>query len=175
MLNQVQLIGHVGADPEKRHLTNGDPVCSFSLATTEKWTDKGSGERRERTEWHRITVYNHGLCDVVENYVAKGSRIFVQGQLRTRTYPDPDGGKDRHVTEIVLDHVGSVMKLLGDAKGGGDRRGETDKQRTVRQDQAELEGRNSRGNGRTNGANGNGGRRPFIPPPAHDLDDEIPF
>lgn len=118
-LNEASLIGNVGRDPEIRTTTNGHRVASFSLATTEKWTVKGTGERREATEWHTIVVWNEGLVGVIEKYVRKGSKLFVRGKIKTRKYTTTDG-QDRWTTEVVLETGGGAIELLGDP--GGNRR-----------------------------------------------------
>jgi len=119
MLNQVQLIGNLGADPELRVTQSGSPVCTFNLATTEKWKDKTSGEKKEATEWHRVAIFAPGLCQVAEKFLHKGSRVFVQGRLQTRKWTD-DKGVDRWTTEIVLTQVGGRMVLL-DGRPAGSR------------------------------------------------------
>ena len=120
-LNQVSLIGNLGADPEIRSVQSGDKVANLSLATSERWTDKRSGEKREITEWHRVTVWGN-LAGIVERYVRKGSKIFVQGQLKTRKWTDREG-VERYTTEVVLSGFGSKMVLLSndrqDGGGGG--------------------------------------------------------
>jgi len=114
-LNQVQLIGNVGGDPEIKTLQNGSVVANFSIATSESWKDKSTGEKKERTEWHRIVVWNEGLCSVIEQYVRKGSKVFVQGELQTRDW-EKDGQK-HYSTEVVLTGFKANLILLGD--GGG--------------------------------------------------------
>lgn len=116
MLNQVQLIGNLGAGPEVKTSAAGQVFVTFSLATTEKWTDK-AGARKEATEWHRVVVFAAGLCSVAEKYLKKGSKVFVQGRLQTKKWTD-DQGVERWSTEVVLPQVGGKMVLLGDAKGG---------------------------------------------------------
>jgi single-strand DNA-binding protein len=112
MLNQAQIIGHVGRDPEVRNLDNGDTIASFSIATTEKWKDKSTGEKREATEWHRIVIFGK-LADIVQAWVKKGSLVYVSGKIVTRKYQDKDG-LEKQTTEIRADS----MKLLGGDKGG---------------------------------------------------------
>lgn len=113
MLNKVQIIGRLGQDPEVRHMPSGDAVCNFSLATSEKWKDKASGEQREATEWHRISAFGR-VAEIIGEYVRKGSLIYVEGKLQTRKYIDKDGA-ERTSTEIRLEE----MKMLGSAEGGG--------------------------------------------------------
>src|SRR5258708_16806050 len=100
-LNKCCLLGHLGRDPETRRTTSGAAVVSFSIATSESWKDKGSGERKERTEWHNIVIFNEGLGKIAETYLKKGSKVFLEGQMRTREYTDKDGGQ-RRTTEAVL-------------------------------------------------------------------------
>lgn len=110
-LNRVMLIGNLGADPEIRRMNSGDDVASFRIATSESWTDKNSGERREQTEWHSIVVFNQNLVKVIEPYVKKGSKVFVEGQLKTRKWQD-QAGMDRYTTEIVLSNFRGDIQLL---------------------------------------------------------------
>ena len=121
-MNKVQLIGRLGADPEVRTFQNGGRVCNFSLATSERWKDKQSGERMERTEWHRIAIFSDPLVDVARNYLFKGSQVYIEGQIETRKWQDQHGN-DRWSTEIVLRPYRSSIELLG-SKGdnaGSDR------------------------------------------------------
>lgn len=115
MLNQAQIIGHLGKDPEVRYLPSGEAVANFSIATTEKWKDKNSGEQREETEWHRISVFGR-LAEIVGEYLKKGSLVFIQGKIKTRKYTDKDGA-ERYATEIRAE----TMKMLGgrDSNQGG--------------------------------------------------------
>lgn len=110
-VNKVILIGRVGGDPEIRSMQSGDEVANLSLATSEKWHDKKSGERRERTEWHKVTIWG-GIVNIVKNYVKKGSQIYIEGQLQTRKWQDQNGS-DRYSTEVVLKGFGSSLVLLG--------------------------------------------------------------
>jgi single-strand DNA-binding protein len=110
-LNKVLLIGNVGRDPEVHHTTNGNMIVKFSLATSETWRDKATGERKERTEWHNVVVFNENLGKVVEAYVRKGSKIYLEGQLQTRKFTDRDGN-ERGSTEIVLQRYQGAMTLL---------------------------------------------------------------
>lgn len=115
-LNQVQLIGNVGRDPEIRRLNNGDAVANLTIATGDKWKDKNTGEWKERTEWHNVVVFG-GLAGVIENYVKKGSKLYVSGELQTRKWQDRDGN-DRYSTEVVLRGPAAKMEML-DGRGGG--------------------------------------------------------
>lgn len=111
-VNKVILIGHLGHEPDIRTTQYGDKVASFSLATSESWTDKNSGERHEKTEWHRIVIYNEALVKLAEQYLDRGSKIYLEGQLQTRKWQD-SSGIDRYTTEIVLQKYRGVLKLLG--------------------------------------------------------------
>jgi len=113
-LNQVQLIGNVGRDPDIRYTANSDPVANFSIATSEKWRDKNSGDAHEKTEWHRVVVFGK-LAQVVSDYVKKGTKLFVQGKMQTRKWADKEGN-DKYTTEVVLSGWGSKLVMLG----GGD-------------------------------------------------------
>lgn len=116
-LNEVNLIGRLGRDPEIRQMQNGNRVCSLSVATGEKWTDKKTGEAKERTEWHRIVVFADGLIGVIDRYLKSGSRVFLRGELQTRKWQD-QAGQDRYSTEIVLQGFrGQIIMLDGPGKG----------------------------------------------------------
>jgi len=121
-VNKVILIGHCGADPEIRRTQDGRPIATIRLATSETWRDKNSGERREKTEWHSIVIFNEGLCKVVEQYVKKGSKIYIEGQLQTRKWQDTQGN-DRYSTEIVLQAYNGTLTLLDRAQGSGYQQG----------------------------------------------------
>ena len=154
-VNKVILVGNVGQDPEVRQFQNGGQVCSFSLATSENWKDKNTGERREKTEWHRISVFNEGLIRVIQSYVKKGSKLYIEGQLETRKWQDRDGN-DRYTTEVVLRGYGGNLTMLDSRNGGGS---------GYSQDQM-------------GGGGYGGGPRQMEGPPqdfSQDLDDEIPF
>ena len=116
-VNKVILIGNLGADPEVRSLSSGDPVVNLRLATNETWTDRASGERRERTEWHRVVIFDERLCDVAGKYLRKGSKVYVEGQLQTRKWTDPQG-VEKYTTEIVLRRFNSSLQML-DSRGEG--------------------------------------------------------
>lgn len=117
LLNRATLIGHLGKDPEVRRTQDGRPVCNLSIATSESWRDKQTGERREKTEWHRIVIFNEGLCEIAEKYLKKGAKVLIEGQIETRKWTDKDG-VDRFVTEIVLRAFGSLIKMLDRARDG---------------------------------------------------------
>ena len=110
-VNKVILLGNLGGDPDIRTMQNGKKVCSFSMATSDSWKDKETGEKKEKTEWHRVVVFNEGLVDVVENYVKKGSKIYVEGELQTRKWQDQDGN-DKYTTEVILQGYNCNLTLL---------------------------------------------------------------
>lgn len=110
-VNKVILIGNVGADPEIRRTQDGKPVVNLSIATSESWRDKNTGERKEKTEWHRVVIWNEGLCKIAEQYLAKGSKVYIEGALQTRKWQDKDG-KDKYSTEVVLNGYGGVLTML---------------------------------------------------------------
>ena len=115
-VNKVTLIGNLGRDPEVRMLQSGDPVCNLSVATSESWRDKASGERREKTEWHRVVIFNPNLAKVAEQYLKKGAKVYLEGQLQTRKWTD-QSGQDRYTTEVVLQRFRGEMVML-DSRGG---------------------------------------------------------
>ena len=116
-VNKVILVGNLGADPEVRRMNSGDPVVNLSLATSDTWKDKQSGERREKTEWHRVVIFNENLARVAENYLHKGSKVYVEGKLQTRKWQDRDGN-DKYTTEIVLNRFRGELQML-DSRGEG--------------------------------------------------------
>jgi single-strand DNA-binding protein len=118
-VNKVILVGNLGRDPEVRRLTSGDPVVNLSVATSESWRDKASGERKERTEWHRVVIFNENLAKVAEQYLRKGSKVFIEGALQTRKYTDKDGA-EKYTTEIVLQKYRGELTML-DGRGDSDR------------------------------------------------------
>ena len=111
-LNKVLLIGRLGADPEIKQMVNGKSVARLSLATSNTWKDKNTGEKKEKTEWHRIVIFNEGLVNVVQQYVKKGTQIYIEGQLQTRKWKDEKSGIDRYSTEVVLQGFNSTFKIL---------------------------------------------------------------
>lgn len=159
-VNKVILVGNLGRDPEARRLNSGDPVVSFSLATTERWRDKQSGEMRDKTEWHDVVIYNENLAKVAENYLRKGSKVYIEGQLQTREWDDQQSGQKRRRTEIVLQKYRGELTLM-DSRRGADEGGAP-----------AVEDR-SGGYGRAAPAE----RRQASPAPrpAAPLDDDIPF
>ena len=112
-LNKVQLIGRLGADPEIKQMVNGKNVARLSIATSQTWKDKSSGERKEKTEWHRVVIFNEGLVNVVQQYLKKGANIYLEGQLSTRKWKDEKSGQDKYSTEIVLQGYNSSLTMLG--------------------------------------------------------------
>lgn len=117
-LNKVMLIGNLGADPEIRSFQNGGKVANLRIATSETWKDRNTGERQERTEWHNVAIFSEGLVGVVERYLRKGSKVYVEGQLQTRKWQD-QSGNDRYTTEIVIRGMNGSLTMLDGASGGG--------------------------------------------------------
>ncbi|MBN9033045.1 MAG: single-stranded DNA-binding protein [Rhizobiales bacterium 63-7] len=160
-VNRVILVGNVGSDPETRRFDNGNEMAEFSLATSETWRDRNSGERREKTEWHKIKVMNDALVkNVIRPFVKKGSKLYVEGQIETEKWRDRDGN-DRYTTKVVLKGFGSSITLLS-GREEGERR------------DSHREGGSSRdghGSGSAGARPGNGGGGSF----SHDMDDDIPF
>ena len=170
-VNKVILIGNLGRDPEVRKMNSGDSVVSFSLATTESWRDKASGERKDRTEWHNVVIFNENLGRIAEQYCKKGSKIYLEGQLQTREYTDKDGNQ-RRVTEVVLQRFRGELTLLDsrNASRGGDDYG--DSGRMGGGGGGQSFGRSSpmeRSGGGDRRPAGGGGR------PSDMIDDDIPF
>ena len=112
-LNKVQIIGRLGADPEIKQMVNGKNVARLSVATSQSWKDKSSGERKEKTEWHRVVIFNEGLVNIVQQYLKKGANVYLEGQLRTRKWRDEKSGQDKYSTEIVLQGYNSSLTMLG--------------------------------------------------------------
>ena len=155
-VNKVILVGNLGKDPEVRRLNSGEPVVNLSVATSESWRDKASGERKEKTEWHRVVIFNENLAKVAEQYLKKGSKVYIEGQLQTRKYQDSSGA-EKYTTEVVLQRFrGELTMLDGKNDGGG---------RSYDDDGASF--------------SGNAGRKRVSDGPretfSQDLDDEIPF
>ena len=117
-VNKVILVGNLGADPEVRSFQNGGKVCNLRIATSETWKDRNSGERQERTEWHTVAIFSEGLAGVAERFLRKGSKVYLEGQLRTRKWQD-QSGNDRYSTEVVLQGPGAVLTMLDGAPGSG--------------------------------------------------------
>ena len=112
-LNKVQIIGRLGADPEIKQMVNGKNVARLSVATSQSWKDKSSGERKEKTEWHRVVIFNEGLVNIVQQYLKKGANVYLEGQLSTRKWKDEKSGQDKYSTEIVLQGYNSSLTMLG--------------------------------------------------------------
>ncbi|MBM3504110.1 MAG: single-stranded DNA-binding protein [Alphaproteobacteria bacterium] len=155
-VNKVILVGNLGRDPEVRSTQDGREIVNLSVATSESWRDKGSGERKERTEWHRVVIFNENLVRVAKDYLQKGRKVYLEGQLQTRKWTD-QSGQEKYTTEVVLGRFRGDLQLL-DGRGGGAGGGEVG----MRDEPAMVEAGPSSG-----GRRGGGG--------ANDLDDEIPF
>ena len=117
-VNKVILVGNLGADPEIRQTKDGKPIANLSVATSENWKDRNTGERREKTEWHRVVIFNEGLTRIVDQYLKKGSKVYLEGQLQTRKWQDQNGN-DKYTTEIVLQGFNSTLTMLDGRSGGG--------------------------------------------------------
>ncbi|MBI4967720.1 MAG: single-stranded DNA-binding protein [Rhodospirillales bacterium] len=165
-VNKVILVGNLGRDPEVRNSQDGAKIVTLNLATSESWKDKSSGERKEKTEWHRVVLFNPNLADIAERYLKKGSKVYVEGQLQTRKWTDKDG-QERYTTEVVIGRFKGELTLL-DGRGGGG--GGED--RAPAPSEADY-GQASGGGGGRSGGGAAGWDRP--PPGRGDLDDEIPF
>ncbi len=163
-VNKVMLIGNLGKDPEVRRLNSGDPVVSLRIATSESWRDKTTGERKERTEWHDVVIFNENLGKVAEQYLKKGSKVYVEGQLQNREWQDQQGNK-RRSTEVVLQRFRGELTLL-DSRGGGPRRERRGGERGGRSPVRSLVA-----DGTAAGACAAGGGGKY----AGELDDDIPF
>ncbi|MBN8484902.1 MAG: single-stranded DNA-binding protein [Sphingomonadales bacterium] len=169
-VNKVILIGNLGADPEVKSFQNGGRIANLRIATSEQWKDKNTGERKERTEWHSVVLNSDGLVGVAERYLRKGSKVYIEGQLRTRKWQD-QSGNDRYTTEISVGGMGGVLTMLdgapgGGGQGGGGGGGYGGGQRSGGGDFGG--GQRSGGSGFGGGSQGGGGF-------ADDLDDDIPF
>ena len=163
-VNKVILVGNLGADPEIRRLNSGDPVVNLRIATSESWRDKGSGERREKTEWHNVVIFNDNLAKVAEQYLKKGMKVYLEGQLQTRKWQDQTG-QDRYTTEVVLQKFrGELQMLDGRSEGGGQSFQGSPGRGSDFGSSGPME---DRGGGARSGGGGGGFSR--------DLDDEIPF
>ncbi|MGC6521770.1 MAG: single-stranded DNA-binding protein [Candidatus Micropelagos thuwalensis] len=151
-INKVILVGNLGADPEIRQTKDGRPIANLSVATGESWKDKNTGERREKTEWHRVVIFNEGLAKIAEQYLRKGSKVYLEGQLQTRKWQDQNG-QDKYTTEVVLQGYNGNLTMLDSRQGGGDFAGSS------------------------TGSIGSGGGGDSLPPssPGVDMDGDIPF
>lgn len=163
-VNKVILVGNLGADPEIRRTQDGRPIANLRIATSETWRDKATGERKEKTEWHRVVIFNEGLCKVAEQYLKKGAKVYIEGALQTRKWTDQQG-VEKYSTEVVLQGFNSVMTMLDGARGGSGGNFVED----GGGDFGSSGGSSMGGGGgqRRVAAGGGGGRR--------DMDDEIPF
>ncbi len=161
-VNKVILVGNLGKDPEIRRTQDGRPIANLSVATSETWRDKNTGERKEKTEWHRVVIFNEGLCKIAEQYLKKGSKVYLEGQLQTRKWQDKDGN-DKYSTEVVLQGFNSSLTMLDGRAGGGAGGGDVRRRRfrIVRRVRRQRERKPAM-------AGAGGGRR-------GDMDDEIPF
>jgi single-strand DNA-binding protein len=170
-VNKVILIGNLGADPEIRRTQDGRPIANLRVATSENWRDKATGERRERTEWHRVAIFNEGLAKIAEQYLKKGSKVYLEGQLQTRKWTDQQG-VERYSTEIVLQGFNSALTMLDRAGGGGADHGSDDTGSDFGSSGPSSSGPSSAGPSTARkpavAAAGGGGKR-------GDMDDEIPF
>jgi single-strand DNA-binding protein len=176
-VNKVILVGNLGADPEIRRTQDGRPIANLRIATSETWRDKNTGERRERTEWHRVVIFSEGLAKVAEQYLKKGARVYIEGQLQTRKWQDQQTGQDRWSTEVVLQGFSSQLVMLDKAGGGPSTGGDF-------ADDGGAADYGSYGSG--SGSYGGGSSRPSTPAPARqpamagggprdDMNDEVPF
>jgi single-strand DNA-binding protein len=169
-VNKIILIGHLGADPEVRTFSNGGKVCNLRLATSESWKDRTTGERKEKTEWHTVAIFQEGLVGIAERFLKKGAKIYLEGKLQTRKWQDQSGA-DRYSTEVVLQGFNCVLTMLDGAKTGGDGGGSGGGYGGQGGGNYDPGGHDTNGGGRENGGSGqtsNGAGR-------KDMDDEIPF
>lgn len=186
-VNKVILVGNLGADPEIRRTQDGRPIANLNIATSETWRDRNSGERKEKTEWHRVVIFNEGLCKVAEQYLKKGAKVYIEGALQTRKWQDQNG-QDKYSTEIVLQGFNSTLTMLdGRGEGGGGSiEGGSRGGRSSGGDfggsyggdyggddygQSSSQGSSRGGGGNRGGGNQGGGGGNF----SRDLDDDIPF
>lgn len=177
-VNKVILIGNLGRDPEVRSFQNGGKVCNLRIATSENWKDRNTGERRERTEWHSVAIFQEGLVRVAEQYLRKGSKVYIEGQLQTRKWQD-QSGNDRYSTEVVLQGFGGTLTMLDGPGGGGGGQGGGGQSDNYGGGQGGYGGGQGGGypddngyggGGSSGGGQGGGGGRG-----GQDMDDEIPF
>ena len=169
-VNKVILIGNLGRDPEVRSFQNGGKVCNLRIATSETWKDRNTGERREKTEWHSVAIFQEGLVRIAEQYLKKGSKVYIEGQLQTRKWQD-QSGQDRYSTEVVLQGFGGTLTMLDGRDGGGSGGGYGGGGSSSGGDYGGYDGggydSGPSSGGSSGGGGGGGGSR--------DLDDEIPF
>ncbi len=163
-VNKVILIGNLGRDPEVRSFQNGGKVCNLRIATSENWKDKNTGERREKTEWHSVAIFQEGLVRIAEQYLRKGSKVYIEGQLQTRKWQD-QSGQDKYSTEVILQGFGGTLTMLDGRDGGG-----------VGAPSGGGSGYDNRQDGGyDSGYSGGPAQGGGTPAPSRDLDDEIPF
>ncbi|MDX3810017.1 single-stranded DNA-binding protein [Bosea thiooxidans] len=176
-VNKVILVGNLGRDPEVRRLGSGEPVVNLRIATSETWRDKQSGERKERTEWHSVVIFNENLAKVAEQYLKKGSKVYIEGQLQTRKWQD-QSGVEKYTTEIVLQRFRGELTILDSRQGGGDEYGEGGGSGGYMDDRSGGGG----SFGRSSAMGGSGSRQPAMSggggggrSSSSHLDDDIPF
>ena len=168
-VNKVILVGNLGRDPEVRRLSNGEPVVNLRLATSETWKDKGTGERKEKTEWHSVVIFNENLARVAEQYLKKGSKVYVEGQLQTRKWTD-QSGVEKYTTEVVLQRFRGELTIL-DSRGGGAEAGDEEPGQIARGSEfGRSQPQDRRPAPSIGGSGGGGGGSRY-----NDLDDDIPF
>jgi single-strand DNA-binding protein len=169
-VNKVILVGNLGRDPESKSFQNGGKVVNLRIATSESWKDRNSGERKEKTEWHSVAIFNEGLANTAERYLRKGSKVYIEGQLQTRKWQDQSGA-DRYSTEVVLQGFGGTLVML-DGRGEGGSGGSFDEERGGNDFNSSYAGQGG-GGGFGGGNRGGGGAKPA--PFDADLDDDVPF
>lgn len=176
-VNKVILVGNLGRDPESRSFQNGGKVVNLRIATSESWKDRNSGERKEKTEWHSVAIFNEGLANVAERFLRKGSKVYIEGQLQTRKWQDQNG-QDRYSTEVVLQGFNSVLTML-DGPGGGASAGGGVRDSGGRDDFGGADdfggGGGGSGGASRGGGNKGGGFGQSRGGFADDLDDDVPF
>jgi len=169
-VNKVILVGNLGRDPEIRHTQDGKKIANLSIATSESWKDRNTGERKERTEWHRVVIFSEGLANISEQYLRKGSKVYLEGQLQTRKWTD-QSGQDKYSTEVVLQGFNCTLTMLDGREGGGGGGGGYGGGQSGGGGSFDSGPSGAQGGGSDSfGGGGSGG-----PAPGSDLDDEIPF
>ena len=155
-INRVILVGHLGQDPEVRYMPNGNAVANFSVATSESWKDKQTGETRDRTEWHRVVVFGK-LAEIAGQYIKKGTQVYLEGQLQTRKWQD-QSGQDRYTTEVVINPIGGTLQMLGSRENGAD-----DREQNTQNSSSRQQNKNAPA------------PQPKTPEPPMDFSDDVPF
>jgi single-strand DNA-binding protein len=176
-VNKVILIGNLGADPEIKRTQDGRPIANLRIATSDSWKDKNTGEKREKTEWHRVVVFSEGLCKVIEQYVKKGSKVYIEGQLQTRKWQNQEGN-DQYSTEVVLQGFDGKLVMLGNASGDSSQRPPQGQQSQANtQDNYEKQyTKDTQGNDYSDQSSGNRSYAQNNPGTGGgEIDDEIPF